>query len=264
MLLESRNAIVYGAGGAVGGAVARAFAREGARVFLAGRTLATLDAVAEEISAGGGAAETAQVDALDEQAVEEHADAVVAKAGTIDVSFNAIGIRGELQGIPLVEISREDYEAAIATGTTAHFLTARSAARRMIGNRSGVILLLTATATYSGLALRKPMPMGGFGAACAAIEGLSRSLASELGPEGIRVLCMRLEGTAELLASVADVDGIANVKTSELQTLFERESLLRRVTTLAEVGNVAAFLASDQASAMTGSVVNVSCGSVID
>ena len=110
MLLQNRTAVIYGGGGAVGGAVARAFAREGARVFLAGRTLARLDAVAEEISAAGGLAETAQVDALDEQAVEDHADAVVAKAEGIDVSFNAIAIQ-DVQGIPLVEMSQEDFSA---------------------------------------------------------------------------------------------------------------------------------------------------------
>jgi 3-oxoacyl-[acyl-carrier protein] reductase len=76
MLLENKNALVYGAGGKIGGAVARAFAQEGAHVFLAGRTLATLEAVAAEISAVGGTAETAEVDALDEQAVEEHASSV--------------------------------------------------------------------------------------------------------------------------------------------------------------------------------------------
>ncbi len=90
MLLEDKNAVIYGGGGSVGGAVARAFAREGARVFLAGRTLATLEEVAEEIRSAGGVAETAQVDALDEKAVDEHADAVAAQAGSIDVSFNAI------------------------------------------------------------------------------------------------------------------------------------------------------------------------------
>jgi len=81
MLLKNKNAVIYGAGGAIGGAVAHAFAREGARVFLAGRTLAAIDAVAKEIIAAGGVAETVQVDALDERAVEEHVDAVVKKIG---------------------------------------------------------------------------------------------------------------------------------------------------------------------------------------
>src|SRR5215207_3462545 len=103
MLLEDRNAIVYGGGGSVGGAVARAFAREGAKVFLAGRTLATLDEVAQEIRSAGGVAETAQVDALDEQAVDEHADAVAEKAGGIDISFNLISYE-DVQGTPLAEM----------------------------------------------------------------------------------------------------------------------------------------------------------------
>ena len=90
MLLQGKNAVIYGAGGAIGGAVARAFAREGANVFLAGRTLESLDEVAEEIRSAGGVAETAQVDALDEQAVDQLADAVGASAGGIDISFNVI------------------------------------------------------------------------------------------------------------------------------------------------------------------------------
>jgi|SRR4028119_551762 3-oxoacyl-[acyl-carrier protein] reductase len=104
MLLEDKNAVIYGAGGSIGGAVAQAFAREGTKVFLAGRTKAKLDEVAEEIRSAGGVAETAQVNALDEQAVDERADAVAEKAGGIDVSFNAVWIRGDLQGTPLIQI----------------------------------------------------------------------------------------------------------------------------------------------------------------
>jgi NAD(P)-dependent dehydrogenase (short-subunit alcohol dehydrogenase family) len=255
MLLESKVAIVYGAGGQIGSGIARAFAREGARVFLAGRTLASLEDVAEQISGAGGVAESAQVDALDEEAVERHADAVVEKAGGIDVSVNAIAIRGELQGTPLIEISQEDYEAPIATGTTANFLTARAAARRMVKQGSGTILLLTATATWSQPALLAPISMGGFGVACAAIEGLSRSLAGELGPQGIRVICLRSEGTAELLASL---------KRPDLDGVIESQTLLRRAPTVADIANVAAFMASDQAGAMTATVANLSGGSVVD
>jgi 3-oxoacyl-[acyl-carrier protein] reductase len=81
MLLEGRTAVIYGGGGAIGEAVARAFGREGATVHLAGRTAATLDAVADDIRAAGGSAETAVVDALDERAVDAHADEVAARAG---------------------------------------------------------------------------------------------------------------------------------------------------------------------------------------
>src|SRR5262245_14478990 len=130
MLLEDRNAIVYGGGGAVGGAVARAFAREGARVFLAGRTLATLDGVADRIRGAGGRAETAVVDALDERAVDEHADAVAAEAGSIDISFCLVS-QNDVQGIPLIDMQLKDFMSPVVTTVTAMLLTARPAARHM-------------------------------------------------------------------------------------------------------------------------------------
>ncbi|MBA3491726.1 MAG: SDR family oxidoreductase, partial [Rubrobacteraceae bacterium] len=174
MLLEGKNAVIYGGGGKVGGAVARAFAGEGARVFLVGRTLTMLDEVAEDITSAGGVAETAQVDALDEQAVEEHIGDVVDRAGSVDVSFNAISIQ-DLQLIPLVEMSREDFVRPISTGATTHFLTARAATRRMATQGSGVIL------TFSASAVRAFFPgvyVGGFGIACTAIEALTKQLAA--------------------------------------------------------------------------------------
>jgi 3-oxoacyl-[acyl-carrier protein] reductase len=252
MLLESKNAVIYGGGGSVGGAVARAFAREGARVFLAGRTMAALDAVAQEIAATGGVAETARVDALDERAVEEHIGTVAAKAGGIDVSFNAIGLQ-DVQGIPLVELSCEDFSLPIVTGTTTHFLTARAAARRMVERGSGVILTLSASAAPVASSPEPGRGMGGFGVACAAIEALSRSLAGELGPHGIRVVCLRPEGIPETATMQA-----------ETRAQLEGEALLRRLPTLAEVANVAAFMASDQASAMTATIANLTCGTVVD
>jgi 3-oxoacyl-[acyl-carrier protein] reductase len=194
MLLEDKNAVIYGGGGSISGAVADAFAREGARVFLAGGTLATLDKVAEEISTSGGVAETAQVDALDEQqAVEKHIGEVVEQAGSIDVSFNAISIR-DVQLTPLVEMSREDFLSLIVTGTRTHFLTARAAARRMAERGRGVILTLSASS------VRAYVPgvyVGGFGVACTAIEALTKQFAAELGQHGIRVNCLRSEGIPE-------------------------------------------------------------------
>ncbi len=196
MLLENKNAVIYGAGGAIGGTVARTFAREGARVFLAGRTLATLAAMAEEISVAGGAAETAQVDALDEEAIQKHAGAVTEKAGSIDVHFNAISLR-DVQGTPLLEMPLDDFARPIVTGATTHFLTARGAARHMVEKRSGVILTLSASAAPVASSPEPGQGLGGFGVACAAIEALSRSLAGELGPHGIRVVCLRPEGIPE-------------------------------------------------------------------
>ena len=258
MLLEGKNAVIYGAGGAIGGAVARAFAGEGARVFLAGRTLAKVEAAAGEISAAGGTAEVARVDALDEQAIEEHADAVVEEAGSIDVSFNAISIR-DVQLIPLTEMSREDFVSPIVTGPTTHFLTARAAARRMAEKGSGVIL------TLSSSAVRAYVPgvyVGGFGIACVAIEALTKQLAAELGPRGIRAVCLRLEGIPESWEGISTEDWSA--PTEEIEATLKDRSLLGRVTTLADVGNTAAFLASDRAGATTGTVANLTSGTVVD
>ncbi len=139
MLLGGRNAIVYGAGGSIGGAVARAFAREGAHVHVAGRTIEPLEALAEDIRAAGGTAEPAQVDALDPDAVEEHADAVVARDGRLDVSFCLIS-QGAVQGTPPHEMSVEDFMEPVVRTVNAMFVTSRAAARHMIAQRSGVIL----------------------------------------------------------------------------------------------------------------------------
>src|SRR5262249_27068944 len=146
MLLEHKIAVVYGASGAIGGAVGRAFAREGARVFLTGRNLSQVDAVTKDIVAAGGKAQSAQVDALDEQAIDSHLQSVIDDAGRVDVSFNAIGIRQTaLQGVPLVDLAAEHFSLPIATYTRSYFLTARLAARRMVAKRSGVIMTVTST-----------------------------------------------------------------------------------------------------------------------
>lgn len=139
MLLDNKSAVIYGGGGSISGAVARAFAREGSRVFLAGRTRATLEKVAEAIRATGGAAQIAEIDALDEQAVDRHADAVAAEAGGIDISFNLI-THPHTHGTPLAEMQVDDFMAPLETAARTTFLTARAAARHMIRQRSGVIL----------------------------------------------------------------------------------------------------------------------------
>jgi 3-oxoacyl-[acyl-carrier protein] reductase len=260
VLLENRNAVIYGGGGSIGGAVARAFAREGARVFLAGRTLASLDQVAEEIATAGGQAETAQVDALDERAVDKHADEVAGNAGRIDVSFNAIG-HGDVHGAPLIEMPFEDFARPITTAVRSQFLTARAAARHMAKRGSGVILAITATTA------RHAIPnVGGTGVTFDAIESLCRQWACELGPLGIRVAWLQTTGIPEALAEGVDLfpdygTGAAMTR-EELIAWLEGRTMLKRLTSLAEVGNAAAFLASDLASAMTGSVANLTCGSV--
>ena len=258
MLLEGKNAVIYGAGGAVGGAVARAFAREGAMVFLAGRTQAKLDKVAEEIHAAGGVAEAAQVDALDEQAVDRYVDGVAQRAGSIDISFNLISY-ADLQGTPLAQMRLEDFERPVITAVRTQFLTSRAAARHMIGQGSGVIL------TFGGAGGRDPIRdytsggfqvyLGGFQVALGALDVLRRQLAVELGPHGIRVVTLHSGGVPETTRE----DWREAITQSFIDT-----SILKRVETLEDVGNVAAFAASDLARTMTATALNITCGRVAD
>jgi NAD(P)-dependent dehydrogenase (short-subunit alcohol dehydrogenase family) len=251
MLLEAKNAVIYGGGGAIGGAVARAFAHEGARVFLAGRSLDKLEAVAQGIRSTGGEAHVAQVDALDEAAVDEHADAVAAQAGGLDISFNLI-THGDVQGTPLAEMVLDDFARPIVTAVRTMFLTARAAARHMIRQRSGVILVFGG----AGDPLRDYY-LGGLQVAFAAMEALRRQLASELGPHGIRVVTLRTGGVPESLPE--GVDGREAITES-----IVKSTMLNRAATLEDVGNVAAFVASDRARTMTAATANISCGALID
>jgi NAD(P)-dependent dehydrogenase (short-subunit alcohol dehydrogenase family) len=240
--------------------VARAFAREGARVFLAGRTPSTLDAVAQEIAAAGGAAEAAQVDALDPQAVEQHFDAIVKQAGRIDISFNAIWIRGDLQGTPLIQMPWEDVTTPVLIAVKTNCLTAIAAARHMVPRRTGAILTLSSSAAVLSGRDRRFHVTGGFATACASIEALSRSLAGELGPQGIRVVCLRPDAIPETWA----VEPGGDINASGVKPYMEDGTALGRLPTLEEVANAAVFMASDWASAMTGTVANLTCGSIMD
>jgi NAD(P)-dependent dehydrogenase (short-subunit alcohol dehydrogenase family) len=263
MSLENKNAVIYGAAGAVGGAVARAFARDGARVFLTGRDKGALDVLAKEISAAGGEAEAARVDAMDEDAVQSHLDHVVHTAETIDVSFNAIGIAQQgIQGIPLTELSVESFARPITSYPLAHFITARAAARRMIKQQSGVILMHTPEPARLGVPLT-----GGMGPAWAALEALNRALSAEWAPYGIRAVCLRTSGIEET-STIDVVFGLhanAHGITKEQFTVAMSDMTHRkRATTLTELADVAAFLASDKATAMTGTVANLTGGIIVD
>jgi 3-oxoacyl-[acyl-carrier protein] reductase len=254
VLLEGKNAVIYGGGGSIGGAVARAFAREGARVFLAGRTQATLDAVAEDIRGAGGAAETAEVDALDEKSVDAHADAMAKDAGSIDISFNLI-THPYTHGTPLAEMDVDDFMAPVDTAARTTFITARAAARHMIPKRSGIILAFGGPGDRA--APMRDYYLGGTQVAFDAIETMRRQLSVELGPHGIRFVTLESGGVTESLPE--DVDG-----GDEVAKMIAAATLLGRAATLEDVGNVAAFVASDKARVMTAATANVSCGALID
>lgn len=251
MLLEDKNAVIYGGGGAIGGAVARTFAREGARVFLAGRTRAKLEAVAADIRSAGGVAETAEVDALDPWSVDGHADAVAADAGSIDVSFNLIS-HGDVQGTPMAEMAPDDYVRPVETAVRTTFLTWRAAARHMIRQRSGVLLAFGG----DGHPMRG-YHLGSLQVIFTAIESMRRQLACELGPQGVRVVTLRTGGVPESIPASFD-------RREAIAESIAASTMLGRAATLTDVGDVAAFVASDHARTMTAATVNVSAGALID
>jgi NAD(P)-dependent dehydrogenase (short-subunit alcohol dehydrogenase family) len=257
-LLEGKTAIVYGGGGGIGGGVARTFAREGATVFLVGRTRAKLEAVAKDIKSAGGSAEVAELDALDEKAVESHVNDVVSKTGRVDVSFNLI-TRGDAQGTPLIQMKTDDLLRAVDNGLRSNFITARAAARQMIEQRSGVILHLNSA---SGDASQPGM--GSTGPADAATESLMRYLAAEVGPYGVRVCGIWTAGVADTLTQEKLGAVAANVPDVErVKEMLAGMTALRRNVLVADVAEAAAFLASDRAAGMTGSMANVTAGLVI-
>jgi 3-oxoacyl-[acyl-carrier protein] reductase len=261
MLLQDKTAVLYGAAGAVGGAVAKGFAQQGARLFVTGRTLEPLERLAADIAAKGGRATAAEVEALDRQAVESHLAQVVAAAGRVDISFNLISY-GDTQGQMLADVSPEACAAPVQKAVQGQLTTAGAAARRMATQRSGVILFLTATPA------RLAIPAAGdFAIACAALESLSRQFAAELGPHGIRVVCLRSAGSPEApgVAKAMDHDArAAGVTVEAFQDQLKQSMPLRRFPALAEVANVAAIMASDLASPMTATVANMTCGAIAD
>jgi NAD(P)-dependent dehydrogenase (short-subunit alcohol dehydrogenase family) len=251
MMLDNKTAVIYGAGGAIGGAVARAFAREGARLFLTGRDVAKLDAIGVD-------AETAQVDALDARAVDEHLESV----GGVDISFNAIGPGANPQRLPLTELTADAFVDPIAFYARANFITATAAARHMSRQGSGVIVTLTAVPGRLPARL-----IGGAAPAWAAVEAFTRSLALEVGPAGVRVVGLRahaIPGTPLIDENFATAATAAGVTAAEFQALLEQSTMLKRLPTLGEIADTAAFLASDRAGAMTATVANLSAGGIAD
>lgn len=264
MVLQGRTAIVYGGGGAVGGAAARAFARAGAQVFLVGRSTARLDAVAQDITAAGGSAHVDTLDALDAAAVERHAAGVAQRAPGIHIAFNAIGV-AHVQGVPLEGLSLDDFALPVDTYIRSSFTIAKAVAPHMVRQRSGVVLSLTTPAS------RMVGPgFLGHSVACAGVEAFSRHLAGELGASGVRSVCVRSHAIPQTLplgshagpvfATEARRQGLT---VDQMLAGAATGTVLKRLPTLDDLSATLSFLASDGAAAISGVVVNMS-GLVLD
>jgi len=253
VILQNKNAVVYGAGGSLGGAVAKAFATAGARVFLAGRNISSLQKTGNEIRTSGGIAEEDIVDGFEEIEIATYLEKIVRVAGKVDISFNAVGV-DVVQNIPLVNISSRDFTDPITKTMQTRFLTAIAAAKIMIKQRSGVILSLTATPGGIGYPYT-----GGFAPACSALETFSSNLAAELGVYGIRVVNMRSGGSPDSRVFKQAIDNNPKEMENILHEM-EGDTMLKKLPLMKDIANLAVFLCSDKAACITGVTVDVTCG----
>ncbi|HEV2119085.1 MAG TPA: SDR family oxidoreductase [Candidatus Bathyarchaeia archaeon] len=234
---------------------------EGAAVYLAGRTGSSLDTLAREISETNGTAKAAEVDALDQRSVEAHLRDITSNTGKLDISFNLIGTSVAM-GSRLNDLSEERFGNAAFDKVRSNFITMTAAARFMEKQGIGVILALTAPNA------RLPRPnMGGFAIGGAAIESLCRQLGFEVGPRGVRVVCLRTGGTPDNPVLQEVFSHLAKLRGTTAESVAESEAqvtALKRAPMLPEVANAAVLMASDYASAITATTVNASCGELVD
>jgi 3-oxoacyl-[acyl-carrier protein] reductase len=263
-ILQGKCAVVLGAGGSIGAAVSKEFAAEGAEVFLGGRNIANLEEVKRQIEAGGGQAHAAVIDALDDPAVNEYIDTIVNQTGRIDIAFNATGPRATEYGVgkPAIDLPIEGFMVPATTILKSQFITARAAARRMLNQRSGVIFFLTGSPARGHVTGATSI-----GAAFGGIETLSENLALEVGPSGVRVVCLRTTANtdSQTIQQVMDFS-IAKMGVTKDQAMAQIASLnfLKRPASVCDTAKAAAFLASDRARMMTGTVVNSTAGAALD
>lgn len=263
-ILQGKNAVVFGAGGTIGAAMAKEFAAEDAQVFLVGRTKLNLERVAAQIAENDGAAHTAVLDTLDDRAVDEYIDGLVRQTGKIDVLVDVSGPLAKEYGNSkvAVDLPVDEFLVPLQTMVRSRFITARAAARQMIRQRSGVIIFVT------GSPARPHVPGAtAIGAAFAAMENLTQNLAFEVSPFGVRVVCVRtlanidsrsIQDTMELVA------GQLNITKDQAKAQFEQSNFLRTLATVQDTANAAVLIASDRARMMTGTVINATAGAALD
>jgi NAD(P)-dependent dehydrogenase (short-subunit alcohol dehydrogenase family) len=253
MILKNKNAIIYGAGGSLGSAVAKALAAAGANIFLTGKHMKNVKKVASDIGALGGSLQVAQVDALDASSIHHHIDSLVKEGHSIDIMFNAVGYQ-VVQDVPLVEMNVEDFIHPVNIAMRTQFLTATAVAKVMMKQKSGVILSLTATPGGIGYPYT-----GGFSVACTGMECFSRNLAAEVGVYGIRVVNIRSGGSPDSRIFKEAAESVPDVMRDVLEKM-EGDTMLKKLPLMQDIANVAVFLASDLAAKITGVTIDVTAG----
>jgi len=260
--LENKVAVIYG-NGAVGTTVARSFAREGAHVYLVGRTLSKLEAVSQQIKSLKGIVEIAQVDAMSEDSVDSHMEDVIKKSGKVDISFNAIGLpQTGHQGTALIELSLKNFLDPITTYSQSHFITAKAAAMHMVIQKHGVILMNTPSPS------RVSVPfMGGMPSTWSSVEALSSTISAELGPYGVRSICILTSAMPDtpLIDEVYMLHAKAHkIDYKQFHAGMQGKTHTKKLTSIQDLANAAVFVASDEGKSITGTILNLTAGLVID
>ncbi|HEX8892899.1 MAG TPA: SDR family oxidoreductase [Terriglobales bacterium] len=263
-ILKGKHAVVFGAGGSIGSAVAKEFAAEGAEVFLSGRTKSNIEAVANKVEAKGGRAHAATIDTTDDAAVNQYIDGIVKQTGKIDIILDAAGPLAKEYGNGklAVDLPIDQFMVPIETMVKSRFITSRAAARHMVKQRSGVIIFVT------GSPARPHVPgVTGIGAAFGAIENLTANLAFELSPSGVRVVCVRTLANVDsrsIQDTVEFVAGQLNISKDQAIAQFVSQTFLKVPATVQDTANAAVLIASDRGRMLTGTVVNATAGAALD
>ena len=263
-ILHGKHAVVFGAGGSIGAAVAKEFAAEGAEVFLAGHTKSNVEDVAKQITAAGGNAHSAVIDALDDVAVDKYIDEIVRQTGSIDIEFNAVGPLAKEygNGKNAVDLTIEEFMVPVTTVLKSQFITARSVARHMVKRHSGVIIFLTGSPARGHVEGATAI-----GAAFGAIETLMENLAVEVSPAGVRVVCLRTTANTDSRTIQQTMDAVAsklNVTKDQMVARMASLNFLKVPASVSDTAKAAALLASDRVRMMTGTVVNSTAGAAAD
>lgn len=261
MELEKKTALIFGGSGAIGSAVGHALARRGAHVHLGARTQDRLDRVARAIRAEAGMADTFLVDVLDEYATVDQTARLAERTGGIDIVVNATSFMHD-QGKEISQLSLAEFLQGATPFITSLFNISKAVAPHMGGARGGTIVTVAAPAGRMAV----PGHLGHI-VGCAGIEAFAKTLASELGPKNVRVLCLRSHAIVDAVAAGSYTGKLFAPKAQAMGLSVQdwlagaaQGTMLKRLPTLSQVAETVAFLASEHAGAMTGSVVNMTAG----
>ena len=256
MKLKDRVAIITGGGTGIGKAISFAFAKEGARVALAARTLPRLEETAKAIKAKGGRAIAIQTDISDHEQIKRMVAQTIDEFGQIDILVNNAA-RGTFNNADVADMNLDEWYDSLAINLSGAMLCCREVLKYMVPRKSGNIVNVSSVAGMSGVPKESPYAASKWG-----LIGLTESLAIEVGKHNIRVNCIspgatRTQEFEDWVKTAAKSFGISYEKVMDKLT---ENNALGRMAETEEIANCIVFLASDDSSAVTGHNLVASCG----